>query len=368
MSSSVLIRGDIQGLRAIAVLLVIFGHTFPKELPGGFIGVDIFFVISGFVITQQLQRLQKDYPEGFLTQFYARRIRRILPSSLLVLVMSYIAVRVTLGLVTSNNLSLDSFWASLFLANVHFQNTGRTYFDAGIAPSTIQHFWSLAVEEQFYLVLPLLFLLCSHLKINRNILIRIIAFVTVSSLAYCIIQSNFRNIPIFFETFPRCFEIGAGVLCAQASFTRKTNHLIQSLLLASLLIPAFTFTSERWPNALAIPIILATSLLLADNQVSQERSILGFRVLVKLGDISFLVYLVHWPILIISQQLVTNLNLFSKLTIILVTLLISLFVHHLYESPLRKSEIFLKNPRMTITLALTLSALSALIFSENYQG
>ncbi len=150
-------RDDIQGLRAVAVVLVVLGHAGVAFLPGGFIGVDVFFVLSGILITGLLlsDAVRRGGSVSFV-HFYARRARRILPAAALTLVVTDVVAYQLLNFVRAKVVVEDSIWASLFAANIHFAQIGTDYFARGQPPSPVQHFWSLAVEEQFYLVWPAL--------------------------------------------------------------------------------------------------------------------------------------------------------------------------------------------------------------------
>src|SRR3954453_664931 len=152
-------RDDVQGLRAIAVLTVIASHAKVPFLPGGFVGVDVFFVISGFLISQLLFREVERSGRVSIPGFYARRARRILPAATLVTVATIVASAIWLSAVDLLAVVKDALWATFFAANIHFAAVGTDYFAAEEPPSPLQHYWSLSVEEQFYLVWPALLLL-----------------------------------------------------------------------------------------------------------------------------------------------------------------------------------------------------------------
>ena len=161
-------RSDIQGLRAVAVLLVALGHAGVPVLKGGYVGVDVFFVLSGFLITGLLLSEALENGRVSLVRFYARRARRILPAAVLTLVVTTIAAQHLLNFVRARDVVTDGIWASFFAANVHFAALGSDYFQQGQPPSPIQHFWSLSVEEQFYLVWPSLLALALYGLVRRR--------------------------------------------------------------------------------------------------------------------------------------------------------------------------------------------------------
>jgi len=156
-------RPDIQGLRAVAVVAVILYHARIAPFTGGYVGVDVFFVISGFVITGYLLR-RREHAHGIsMPAFYANRARRIIPAASLVIVVTVLATYHFLGVTKGNQTADYGLWSSVFLSDFHAIAVGTSYFGAVIDASPLQHFWSLAVEEQFYLVFPLLVVLVGAL-------------------------------------------------------------------------------------------------------------------------------------------------------------------------------------------------------------
>ncbi|MCZ7576157.1 MAG: acyltransferase [Dehalococcoidia bacterium] len=152
-------RPDIEGLRAVAVGLVVLGHARVPGFEGGYIGVDVFFVLSGFLITGLLLRERASSGSISMAGFYARRARRILPAASIVLVVTVLASYEWLGFLRGAEIAEDGKWAAVFAANLRFASEGTQYLNLTAPPSPLQHYWSLAVEEQFYLVWPIVFLI-----------------------------------------------------------------------------------------------------------------------------------------------------------------------------------------------------------------
>ena len=151
-------RPDVEGLRAIAVLLVVLYHAELPRLTGGYVGVDVFFVISGFVITGLLLR-ERRAPDALDRGLLRPPGPAHPPRGTLVIFVTVVAAYVVLGVVSGNNVADDGRWAAVFLANFHFESLGTNYLSASLPPSPLQNYWSLSVEEQFYMVYPTLFLL-----------------------------------------------------------------------------------------------------------------------------------------------------------------------------------------------------------------
>src|SRR5580698_9224656 len=186
-------RPDIQAIRALAVLLVVLYHANIPGVHGGFLGVDVFFVVSGFVITNVLLRERASSGKNSIPGFYARRIRRILPAATVVLIVTVFATYHWLSYVTGATNADDAKYVAAFVGNFHFATIGTQYFTASQPPSTLQQYWSLGVEEQFYLVWPVLFLLLTRpwrvfSPVGR--LICLLTSIIVVSLAWCIIETS----------------------------------------------------------------------------------------------------------------------------------------------------------------------------------
>ena len=360
-------RADIQGLRAVAVTLVIVGHIFPATIQGGFIGVDIFFVISGFVITQQMSQLHRDSPRTFLQDFYSRRIRRILPAAVLVTIVSVLAAAYFLGPVAGNEAKLDGGWVTIFLGNYHFHSQALDYFATGKQSSPLQHYWSLSIEEQFYLFWPALFLLFMSVIKSPTYRQRILGFILVVSLLTSLYQTQVLVQPIFFLTTTRIWELACGALLVLISKSFPIPRIVIYLCLVVFALSAiFIEPTMQWPRLITLPVIAATLLILMNNHRVAPIKVLQSQGIVYLGDLSYVLYLWHWPVLTIFKGYSTSFGLLEKLYTLVITLLLSVLTHHLLENPIRFSE--KRKPVITISLGITvLATLSALLFTS-YQG
>jgi peptidoglycan/LPS O-acetylase OafA/YrhL len=210
-------RPDIQAMRALAVVLVVLYHAGIPGVHGGFFGVDVFFVISGFVITNVLLREKASKGTTSIPGFYGRRIRRILPAATVVLIATVFATYHWLSYITGALNANDAKYVDAFVGNFHFATLGTQYFTATQPPSTLQQFWSLAVEEQFYLVWPLLFLFITLPWKRFSPVPRLVVALTLVigvSLAWCIIETQQNEVWAFFSPLTRAWELALGAMLA----------------------------------------------------------------------------------------------------------------------------------------------------------
>ena len=268
-------RDDVQGLRAIAVLTVIASHASVPFLSGGFVGVDVFFVISGFLISQLLFREVEKSGRLSIPGFYARRARRILPAATLVTVATILASAIWLSAVDTLTVAKDALWAVFFAANIHFAAVGTDYFAQEEPPSPLQHYWSLSVEEQFYLVWPalllVLVLLARRRALPRRLVLVVLVVLTGASFAWSLISTSSDPLAAYFSTLARAWELGLGALTAlvAATVAARMPSLVRGLVcLAGLVligIACVTY-SDATPfpgSAAAVPVVGSALVLLA---------------------------------------------------------------------------------------------------------
>ncbi len=331
------VRADIQALRALAVSLVVVYHLFPSRLTGGFIGVDTFFVISGFLITLHL--IERP-PRGGrdLLAFWARRVRRLLPAALMVLAVTLLGAWAFLPKSQWATTAVQARAAGLYVANWQLAADAVDYLAAENTPSAVQHFWSLGVEEQFYVVWPVLLLgltvLVPAARRVRGYWVGLSAVVLLS-LAYSIHLTATDPAAAYFVTWTRLWELGVGGLLALgASATRRwaQGHPAGGTAVAVagwclILFVAVTYTSRTpfpgWEAAL--PVLGAALVIASYSRMSWYR-VPGVQ---WLGDVSYSVYLWHWPLIVILPLAVGKLTgspergPVDSILIVIVTLLLA---------------------------------------------
>lgn len=307
MSISRPIRLDIQALRAAAVLMVVVFHLWPNRLPGGFAGVDVFFVISGFLISGSLLSELADRGRIRFASFWAKRIRRLLPAALLV-----IALTAVLSLVFVPTFARQGYFAEAIASTFYFENwqlaaSATNYFAA--QPSPFQHYWSLAVEEQFYLFWPLLLGLVAYFAKRKKALAFavFIAAASAASFAYSLFLTYAQPNLAYFTTFGRVWEFGLGALIALAGHRVRLTELGKVLLSLggfAAILGSSLFLSEDLPFpgwAALIPAIGTAAVILAGlkSLPSWLDRIYGLRPVSFTGEISYSLYLWHWPLIIL---------------------------------------------------------------------
>jgi peptidoglycan/LPS O-acetylase OafA/YrhL len=369
-------RPEIQALRAIAVLVVVIYHLWPHRLTGGFIGVDVFFVISGFLITQHLLKEVALTGRISLAQFWARRIRRLLPAALVVLVVS------VLGVITLvPRLYWEAFLSQIAASALYVQNwvlayESVQYFATESHASPVQHFWSLSVEEQFYFVWPLLLVAALLLArkaspaVRKRTIVVLLAVVALASLAYSIHLTATSPGQAYFATPVRAWEFAAGgLLAAAAGASTFAGRTVLRLVVAwggwaAIAYAAFTFTSATaFPGYLALIPVLGTIAVIwagnPDSALSPNR-ILGSSPMRSLGDVSYSVYLWHWPLIIFSAMVFgEELQWPMKLVVLSALLPLAYLTTALVENPVRFSPTLTKRkPRFTF---LAMAAAAVLI-------
>jgi peptidoglycan/LPS O-acetylase OafA/YrhL len=292
-------RPDVEGLRAVAVLLVVLYHAQIPGLTGGYVGVDVFFVISGFVITGLLLRERNTTGRTSIVNFYARRCRRILPAATLVILITVFVTYVAVGIVTGNDTADDARWAAIFLANLHFDAIGTNYLASARPPSPLQNYWSLSVEEQFYVIYPTLFLVLTKSRLRLSMRGRLatgLAFVIVASYWFSIVQTASHPTAAYFSPFTRAWELALGALVAVGtSWLKQIPSTVAAGLtwvgLAAVLVAAFIFDDRSaYPGSLAALPVLGAAMIIAGGVAVPRygaESLLGLPPFRWLGKLSY---------------------------------------------------------------------------------
>lgn len=333
-------RPDIDGLRAVAVLLVLMFHL-GLGIPGGYIGVDVFFVISGYLITGIIKR-EIEQGEFTFVGFYARRARRILPALLVVLLFSSVAALIILLPSDLERYAKSVVAALLSLSNFWFWSQGG-YFGSASEMAPLLHTWSLAVEEQFYILLPITLLLLYRWAprwVGRLLLLACVG--TFAASAWFV---STRTPEVFYFSPFRAWELLLGSLLALYRLPVVTSKLyrqwIAALGLLLVIVPAFMYTSQTvFPGpAAALPCIGAALLIwIGTSGESTITQLLKSRALVFVGLISYSLYLWHWPLLVFAKHVVgENLGLDVRLGIGLASLVLATLSWRLIETPFRSS-------------------------------
>ena len=364
-------RGDIQGLRALAVILVILNHASVPGLEGGYVGVDVFFVISGYVITTLLWRQPPHQLWRNLTAFYARRVRRIVPAATLVLTLTVVVAYLSLGSRFSPELLGDVRWASLFGANFRLIATGSNYFIPGVAPSLVTHFWSLGVEEQFYLVYPLVVLVTLRAispRQRRATLFAVVAVGVVASAIWSFHVTPVNAVVAYYSPLTRFWELGLGGLVALVppDWARRTPRTNAVLAVLALLGLAYAVTSlndtSQYPGVLAWGPCAASAVLLWTG-TAQSRggpaTWLAWRPCRYVGDISYSLYLYHYAWLMIPLMWATPPHVWwARAAEVAGAFLCAVASYHVLENPLRRSAALSRDHWAVALLLLVCVALS----------
>jgi peptidoglycan/LPS O-acetylase OafA/YrhL len=341
-------RPDIDGLRGLAILSVVFYHAGVQWLPGGFTGVDIFFVISGYLIGGQIFAEVRRGNFSFL-RFYQRRARRILPAFYAVLLFTIAAALLLLSPFEARQFGRTALAATLSASNILFWH-GAKYFDTKSEFIPLLMTWTLAVEEQFYAVIPLLLVLLAHLR-RKLILPAILAVCALSFLlaerelagqSQAALQAAFYLLPA------RAWELGIGVALAVAE--QSSNHNARRLPaligqfagligLIMMLAPVFLLSAHSpFPGAGALPSVLGTALVIAFPKTRSNRRVLSLPPLVFAGKISYSWYLWHWPLLAFLHIVCGNETpRAAPLLAVVAAFAIAVLSYYFIEQPFRRS-------------------------------
>ncbi|MBX3564132.1 MAG: acyltransferase [Sphingomonas sp.] len=353
----------IDGLRAVAVVSVILFHLWPKLLPGGFTGVDIFFVISGFVVTASLLGRQFDSLGQLAKWFYARRLMRIMPALVAMLLAAILAAQLFIPQAwLSNSLAQVGRFAFFGLSNVVLATDTETYFGPQAAYNPFTHTWSLGVEEQFYLLFPLL--LYWHQKLHSGAkAVRWVATLTAISLLICAILAFTAPKFAFYLIFSRFWELGVGMLLCLTR-TRWLGWAQRQKWLgpvSALLIAAGLAISEGplFPFPFALLPVLGTAGLIATICAGRASRALGSRPMVAVGLLSYSLYLWHWPVFVLFRWTSGLHTLNLQLTALAIAVVLAVLSYFLVEKPLRNARRIKAAPRGHVVASVSAAVVVA---------
>jgi peptidoglycan/LPS O-acetylase OafA/YrhL len=351
-------RTDVEGLRALAIGIVLLAHAGVAFTPGGYVGVDVFFLISGFLITRLLVGERERTGRIALPRFYARRIKRLMPQALTAIVVVAFAAPLLLSPLGAFGALDDVTAAGLYAMNWHLAASSVDYFAAGAADGPLDHFWSLAVEEQFYIVWPLLLLI-----VRRRWLGPALGVITVVSLAYAAQRVAQAPEQAYFSTGTRAWELALGGLLALGLTGRQLGPRTGAALawcgLVAIAVATVTFDAGTAVPALPalLPTLGAAALLAAGTSATPAlpTRALSVRPVRFVGRISYAWYVWHWPALVFAAAVWGPLSTPAALAVTAASLVPTLVTHRWIEEPIRRSRLAV--PRVTLATAPVAAAL-----------
>lgn len=370
-------RPDIQALRAFAILAVLLYHLWPKRLDGGYIGVDIFFVISGYLITGQLWRQVERNNKVDFADFWARRARRLLPASLLVIVVTAVATFWLTPKTWFMSVVGDVFASTFYFENWQLASKATDYLQEDAPDSPFIHFWSLSVEEQYYVFWPIVMFLALWLsrkaKSHRTTVVSVLATIFVASFAYSIYLTATLPALAYFSTFTRAWEFAAGALLSVLLAGEKAagSKLAQNpaffwVGLALMTAPIFLFDATTpFPSFwAAIPVLGAVMVLFGGQSVSRfvPRRLIAFKPIQFIGDISYSLYLWHMPLIILAPWvLYREIGNKDRAVIFAIAVLLGWLSKRFVEDPVRFGKLSKLRPsRQLLVSGVALAAIAAL--------
>ena len=408
-------RADIAGLRGLAVILVLLCHFEIPGFGGGFIGPDIFFVISGYLITGLLvkeyarsiaarSRSRVDSTEAVkksskarrgkisFTDFYLRRARRIFPAAFFVLICVNVYAVLNLNILQSSQIKSDSVWTLLFMANINFLRQATDYFAQNNTASPLQHYWTLSVEEQFYFVWPILFLFATRLfglkifgnKVRWAARVRLaILGLTIVSFIWLLVEFSTDPTAAYFSTFSRAWELGFGGVLSLISADAFKARLGSKLVLMRTIAVTFIVgsiaivTPNNFGFTLIIPVV-ATGFVLLTGSVTETdlaHRVLANRPFIAIGAISYSLYLWHWPIFVFGQDLGLMDTLIQRFLGIVLSFILGILSYRYIELtfmriPLpEKKKLTLKKSGKSATLpAIATASVVSVLWLFTYSG
>ncbi len=361
-------RRDIEGLRAIAVVVVLLYHANLGPTGGGFLGVDVFFVVSGYLITSLLMKDLLLRGGRALPRFWGRRARRLLPASLLVVIVTLIAGRFMLDPLSQADLSHDALWASGFVINIRFA-MGDGYVVSQSMPTPLLHFWSLAVEEQFYMLWPVLLYALTRVRWHtRRYALAIMAGFFLQSLLAFVWFAEWARTPTFFLLPTRAWELIAGAMLAltgsavmRLSPTVRASAAWFGLFLIGYCVVTYDDTMNLGYAAL-LPVLGTVAIVAGSGSghLNEPAAYLGMRPMVWVGQRSYGIYLWHWPMLVLIDAKFGPLSAPARVAVLVASVGAAALSFKYLENPVRQSRWLAVVPRRSLMLGASLVAVGAL--------
>lgn len=347
-------RLDIQGLRMVSMLTVFAYHLWgwPR---GGVAAIDVFFVISGFLITGNLMRGAEKTGTVSFKQFYWNRIRRIVPAATVVLVLTYLASTLVFRGFRAHEIGVDALWASVFWSNWHFLSIGTDYFHSMAATvSPIQHYWTLSVEEQFYFVWPAVIFAVSVVIVRKSwshsrrmaIAGGVMGVIVLASLLWALRETAESPPAAYFDTFARVWELGVGAVLATAvGLLAQIPRVLKPVLSwGGLLVIAVSFalisdSEAGFPAPWTVLPVLGAALVIVAGVGGEPdyQPFLRNRLSTYIGNISYSLYLVHWPVIVLLGAIMGVSGAYY-VAVVALTFGLSIASYHLIEDPMRRNS------------------------------
>lgn len=360
MSGTIRYRQDIDGLRALAIIPVVLFHADLSTFSGGFVGVDIFFVISGYLITNILLRDIKNDSFSIL-KFYERRIRRIIPALFVVLAATQLAGFFLLLPHDNSVLAQSSLSALFFGSNFFFWHSSSGYFAPTSETYPLLHTWSLSIEEQFYLFFPILFFFL--LRKSQTIALGVISLLSILSLFACIILTEIHQITAFYQLPTRAWELGTGSILAAINWkhvprSKWLSELLGILGLVLIILSIFLFDEHTsFPGSAALVPVLGAAFIIASGETYQSKVslILSSKFVVFFGLISYSLYLWHWPVFVFVKNILDleTFPPFLALSAISACILLATISWAFIEAPFRRQAAIGYSPRAIFVMAMS---------------
>lgn len=354
------LKPSIQGLRGIAVLAVFIYHAFPELDSAGYLGVDIFFVISGYLITKNIIKIFESENVS-VKDFYLRRILRLFPALIFTLILSLILATIVLFPAEFNSYVKHSFGGSTFLSNLLLSRENG-YFNDSTLPRPLIHLWSLSLEFQFYLIYPSLL----HFIYRRNKKLKFYTLTLVSLFALAVISQFISENFAFYLPFGRFWQFALGGLIhfLDDIYIKKDTWLIKiSLPLFFLFIVFGNFNEYNFINSLLISV--CTCFILCNHLNPLVQNLFSRTLLVFMGNISYSLYLIHLPILVFVQLIWPH-SLSAKIISIVLSISLALFSTYLIENPIRNTKNINLTSALCIIILLMLGMGSLKLYLSNF--